>query len=272
MSTSQPELISGNNLSFVWAEVFLRAFDAPGGVASPQVVSIEISNNVPTECMDIRRALDLALCRLNKFSSSVSATTIFPYKYWVQAGRPHCSELSKWYLTQFLPRLKARGKTNCYGTYFERMVAFQGAKGQDGKPTLHIKNQLEHIVLDWTKDRKHPKRPRQSALQIACFDPAKDHTGQSVRGFPCLQQVSLSYDDNGNMALSAYYPTQYVFDRAYGNYHGLCHLGEFMAHEMGLKLVRLNCYIGRPELGTVSKSQVHDLADVLRGIRGASSS
>ena len=35
--------------------------------------------------------------------------------------------------------------------------------------------------------------------------------------------------------MTGFYATQYVVERAYGNYLGLCRLGEFMAHEMGLK-------------------------------------
>ena len=45
-----------------------------------------------------------------------------------------------------------------------------------------------------------------------------------------------------------------IAHRAYGNYLGLCHLGHFMAHELGLELVRVNCFIARPELGDITKS------------------
>jgi len=34
---------------------------------------------------------------------------------------------------------------------------------------------------------------------------------------------------------------QYLFERAYGNYLGLKRLGEFMAHEMSLRLERVIC-------------------------------
>jgi thymidylate synthase len=108
------------------------------------------------------------------------------------------------------------------------------------------------------RDGSH--RPRLSALQVSCFDPPKDHTGQPVRGFPCLQQVSFAYDNSGGLAVSAYYPSQYIFDRGYGNYLGLCHLGQFMASEMGLQLVRLNCYVNSPLRGDTPKRALGDLA------------
>jgi thymidylate synthase len=140
------------------------------------------------------------------------------------------------------------------------MISFEGTVTRKGKRHIEIKNQLKHIVEIWHRDGKNHKRPRQSALQVAIFDPTKDHTGQPVRGFPCLQQVSFSYDDDGGLAVNAYYPTQYMFDRAYGNYLGLCHLGDFMAHEMGLNLVRFTCYIGHPELGKKTKTALRNLA------------
>jgi hypothetical protein len=36
-----------------------------------------------------------------------------------------------------------------------------------------------------------------------------------------------------------------------------------MARELGLELVRLNCFIGRPELGYVNKSALKELVKVL---------
>ena len=146
------------------------------------------------------------------------------------------------------------------------MIAFRGVRTKNGKSAFETKNQLEHIINDWHRDREHPKRPRQSALQVACFDPVKDHTGQAVRGFPCLQQVSFAYDNAGGLAINAYYPTQFIFDRAYGNYLGLSHLGYFMAKELGLQLVRLNCFIVRPELGSVTKSRLRVLEATARQI------
>ena len=40
------------------------------------------------------------------------------------------------------------------------------------------------------------------------------------------------------MAISAFYPCQYVFDRGYGNYLGLSHLGKFIADALSPAKVR----------------------------------
>lgn len=265
MSTKSPEPpIYETNLSYAWGRAFLIALERRYRELKPLTISIGgFTDSMPTEHLLIRQALDGFLARHGKFSCAVSALTIFPYKHWNRVGCPTRQELFDWYLNRYLPRLKARDSRNRNGTYFERMIAFQGVKLKTGRAEFVTKNQLEQIICDWHRPRDRSKRPRQSALQVACFDPAKDHTGQALRGFPCLQQVSFVYDNTGGLAVNAFYPTQYIFDRAYGNYLGLCHLGHFMAHELGLKLVRLNCFIGVPELGRITKTAVNGLAKIV---------
>jgi hypothetical protein len=239
----------------------------PGSLA-PIFLSIDgFAHGKPIEDPVVRDAVDAHLQSGNnkKYSCAVSAMTIFPYTRWTTTGRPPRQKLFEWYLNEFLPRLKARDTHNCNGTYFERMISFQGAKKAGQSMEIGAKNQLDHIVSIWHRDKANGSRPRQSALQVACFDPVKDHTGQPRRGFPCLQQISFSYDDDGGLALTAYYPPQYVFDRGYGNYLGLAQLGEFMAFELGLHLVRLNCLIVHPELGNgVTKGELKHLEKLVR--------
>ena len=115
---------------------------------------------------------------------------------------------------------------------------------------LRIVDQLGFIISLLNNSKKWP---RQSALQLSCFDPVKDHTGQPVRGFPCLQQVGLSHDGAENrIALNAFYPTQYIFDRGYGNYLGLCHLGSYIGTKPA-EFARFNCFVGEPRLGDAKK-------------------
>lgn len=262
--TKVPVVICEDNLSHAWGRVFQIAMKGSKGLM-PLTISIGgLTNGLPVEDDRIRGTLDTALAQNGKYSCAISAMTIFPFKYWNLMERPHIQQFSDLYMRKYLPRLRARGSRNKGGTYFERMIAFQGVRGKGGKLLNDTKNQLEHIVSLWPKNGER-SRPRQSALQVACFDPIKDHNGAPRSGFPCLQQVSFTYDDMGGLAVNAYYPTQYIFDRAYGNYLGLCHLGHFMARELELDFVRLNCFIGRPELGDVNKSSLRELVEVLQG-------
>ncbi len=268
MSSNQPRVIEESNLSHAWGRVLLHVLDHSKRNLAPLMVSITgFADGLPVEDIEIRDALDATLAtKEKKFPSKVSALTIFPHDAWVRQGRLPVPEFSKWYLEHFFPRMQARDSHNSRGTYFERMVRFQGSKkGKDGVIGLQQTNQLEHITSIWRRDRAKGGSPRHSALQASVFDPVKDHTGGKMLGFPCLQQVSFSYDNDNQLAVNAYYPTQYIMDRSYGNYLGLCHLGQFMAQDMGLSLVRLNCFIGLPEIGNNwTKEELQPLAALVR--------
>jgi hypothetical protein len=265
MSTKVPEVISETNLSYAWGRAFLHTMERSKWDTTPLTISIgDFNNGLPAEEGRLRKALDEALERYDRYSCAVSAMVIFPFKIWNLMGRPHVHEFSEFYMKKYLPRLRARDSQNRRGTYFERMIAFQGVRGKGGKILNETKNQLEHIIGLWPQNGEHA-RPRQSALQVACLDPVKDHNGATRSGFPCLQQISFTYDEDRGLAVNAYYPTQYIFDRAYGNYIGLCYLGYFMAQELGLDLVRLNCFICRPELGAIKKSGLRELTEIVKG-------
>ncbi len=72
-------------------------------------------------------------------------------------------------------------------------------------------------------------------MQATTFDPGRDHVADARLIFPCLQQVSFVPTKEG-LVVNAFYATQQIFDKAYGNYLGLAQLGAFMAHEMGMPL------------------------------------
>lgn len=270
MLTSAPLLICESNLSYAWARAFDLVMSRNKASLCPLLISIDgFKDNLPLEDLHVRHELDQALNLARKYSTSVSGSLIFPYNQWNIGRRPDASKFFNWYLEEFLPRLKARDRLNRNGTYFERMIAYQGAKRVEGRARVSTKNQLEQIILQWKRDQTYGRRPRQSALQVSCFDPPKDHTGQPMRGFPCLQQISFAYDNMGGLSITALYPTQYIFDRGYGNYLGLSHLGAFMAHELGAQLVRLNVLVSCPELGSPAKSALKRLRDLVQDLKDA---
>lgn len=117
-------------------------------------------------------------------------------------------------------------------------------------------NQLERLIKLYTLGKDRGSRPRVSALQVAIFDPQRDQTGAVRSIFPCLQQISIAYDDENGFSLCAFYPSQYIFDRGYGNYLGLAHLGEFIAEATGMEFRRLTCLVDSPKIGSPTKSSV----------------
>lgn len=83
-------------------------------------------------------------------------------------------------------------------------------------------------------------------FQASIFDPERDHKGSSIYlPFPCLGYISfVPNNKDKTLVLNAFYATQKILEKGYGNYLGLCRLGHFMAHEMGLTFERMNCFVG----------------------------
>jgi hypothetical protein len=259
---SNYEVIVDSNLSHAWARAFLWVME-PGQVSGSVLLLsvLNLQNREPEQDLIIRSALDEMLYATNKTSVDASAYTIFPYNMWhIRIPAPDRKWLFERYLHN-LPRIRARNRLNNNGTYFERMITFVGSSDpRSGAPMVTSINQLEYVIQMWLRADKRGTSPRASALQVSCIDPIKDHTFQPRRGFPCLQQVSFNCDrSNRLLTVNSYYPTQYIYDRGYGNYLGLCHLGLFMAHEMGLILNRINCVIVHAELGGITKGQLREL-------------
>jgi len=89
-------------------------------------------------------------------------------------------------------------------------------------------------------------------FQASIFDLARDHVIDPRIPFPCLQHVSF-IPQNKSLIMNAFYATQLLFNKAYGNYLGLCKLGDFMAHEMGLTFERMNCFVGVAKMDNIPK-------------------
>ena len=244
-----PMIIEERNLSVAWGKAFLEVYKAKE--VSPLVVVIkDLAGREPSEVPSMREALDQALETQGKGSCHTVANTIFPHGMW--NPEVERKELFDRYLRVF-PRVRRLHRGNRYGLYFQRLIAFDC--DNDGQCVV---NQLEHILSTWNGGNH-----RRTALQASLFDPRKDHTNQRQRGFPCLQQVSFAPNGTGGLDITGFYATQYVVERAYGNYLGLCRLGRFMAHEMGLTLDRMIC-IATPAIRDRAKCELDPLAERVR--------
>jgi len=244
--------IAEENLSVAWARAFLAAMEHGVEEVAPLVIAVTgFAGGVVRENLTIRQALDATLDQHNTgLTCETVARTIFPRGLWNPA-RPR-AELYERYL-KILPRIrKCRG--NQYGVYFERMIAH----GQSRK------NQLEHVIQTYAGGNH-----RRTALQAAILDPATDLTDQRMRGFPCLQQVAFVPSSEGGLRVIGFYPRQYIFERAYGNYLGLCWVGRFIAHELGLELKEMQCFIGVATLGDLGKTALQPLATTLSKLLAA---
>ena len=247
--TSNPLFIQDTDLAYAWARAFLEAMKPGRGEILPLVVTVTgFADDRPTENPGIRCALDEAILRMEEFSCVTVASTIFPQSLWnPEESRDQLFERYR----RILPRLRKMEKRNQYGLYFERLIAFGPQKI----------NQLDHIISTY-QGGNH----RRSSLQASIFDPAVDHTNQRQRGFPCMQQIAFAPFGDGELAITGFYAIQHLFERAYGNYLGLCDLGLFVAHELGLRLTQMTCVAGVAKLGNVNKADLRDLLRKLEDI------
>lgn len=216
------------SLSVAWAKA-LRAASAQGrSEIAPITVAITGfgEDGVVSETRAIRTVLDRVLAANDLQTIETVANTIFPASLWNPSALR--AQLFERYV-QVLPKLRAH-PSNKRGIYFERMIS----GGPDGR-----ENQLEHAISMF----KNRPSVRRSALQLAIFDPRRDHSTSAQLGFPCLQHVTFAPSGDA-LNVNAFYATQYLVERGYGNYLGLCRLGRFVAQELGLRLARLTCLVG----------------------------
>lgn len=249
-----PIVIDDTSLSRAWARLLLQVLDGAGTEVAPLVLSLTsfAQSGASAGELTLRQELDTLLQCKGRLVVDDVAFTIFPQRLW-EMSRGDRTRLFALYRATF-PRWQAMNrKANGRGLYFERMVMY-GRGPCDG-------NQLEWILSQFNSRTG----VRRSMLQATTFDPGRDHVASAQLGFPCLQQVSFEPTPAG-LVTNAFYATQQIFDKAYGNYLGLTQLGAFMAHEMGMPLARLNVMVGIAKLERIKKSDA-DFAPLVAAAR-----
>ena len=237
-----PLVLEAKSVSEAYSKVLLHIVDHAGQEIAPLVLTIDgfgDGYDVP-EDVKVRSTLDTLLVAKGKIDVEDVAYTIFPQRLWAMAQGDRAT-LFQFYKMAF-PFYRAKNpKANGRGLYFERLMMF-GRGPCDG-------NQLEWILS------QHDNRPgvRRSMWQATTFDPGRDHNATAQLPFPCLQHITFVPTKAGLVA-NAFYATQQLFDKAYGNYLGLAQLAAFMAHEMDLPLARLNVTIGVAKLERITKT------------------
>lgn len=255
MKTSpMPTTLAADNLSVGWGLV-LNALARPGVTRlAPLTLSITGFDDagVAQEVPAIRDAVDAFLITQGKRDTENVAWTIFPQRDWeiAQGDREVFFDV---YVESFQRVQSFNARNNRRGSYFQRLVDLNG--GGRGP------NQLKWLLDEYDQ---HPKARRTSKFQATTFDPARDHTSAGQLEFPCLQQVSFTME-SGCLQLNAFYATQQIARKGYGNYLGLSRLGAFVASQMGLRFSQLNVFVGVAKMD-VQKSDP-DFVKLLGSVR-----
>ena len=232
-SNINPVSLTADNLSVGWAKVMLELTRPGVSRLAPLTLTITgfDGNGVAAEVPAIRAGVDEFLAAQGKRDTENVAWTIFPQRYLELAGGDRDAFFDL-FIESFQRVQEFNPRNNKRGSYFQRLVDLNG--GGRGP------NQLKWMLDDYDT---HPRARRTSKFQATTFDPARDHTAAGQLEFPCLQQVSFTFEDGG-LALNAFYATQQVARKGYGNYLGLARLGAFMAKEMKLSFEQLNVFVG----------------------------
>ena len=234
--------VHGSNVSTAWLAGLDALLETPSGEAVNLTVAIDDSTQ---EDAGIRSALDAFNgARRERSRKSVElvstvANTLFPSAWYAEhlgeGAEEHLYELER--STRAISRRRNRS-----GTYFERMVAWPGPRGEF--------NQLDQVVTRLRKARANGHR-RGNAYEIGFALPDAEEESIAVpivvggkdrktRGFPCLSHMSFSLQ-GGTVHLSAMYRSHDFVSRAYGNYVGLGRVLRFVGKQAGLPIGELTC-------------------------------
>ncbi len=235
-----PYGVDETSVSRAYARLLLQVLDNPGKEIAP--LNLSISGFGPDRAIpedaQLRHQLDALLLKKDKKSVEDVAFAIFPQRLWEMAQGDR-KQLFSFY-RMAVPAYKMMDPhANGRGLYFERLTMY-GRGHCDG-------NQLEYLLSGYRSGI------RRSFMQATTYDPERDQTTTAQLGFPCLQQVSFPVTSAG-LVVNAFYATQQIFDKAYGNYLGLAQLGAFMAHELEVPLARLNVTVGVAKLERIPKT------------------
>jgi hypothetical protein len=253
MRMSNFEPVQSADLAVAWVKALTLLTRKGVGDVAPLVVNVSgFTDGFPSEAPEIRQEADALLdaARTKKETLCTIETTanlIFPENLWLR----YRNDGRRVFFDRYRglgDRLKKRDSRNRKGTYFSRMIKY-------GKDNL---DQLSHVLDVWDGGTH-----RRSALQVVIFDPMVDHTRQPFLGFPCLDYITFTPNTaEGTLSIMALYADQWIVDRGYGNYLGLCRLGRFVAEQMKLRFAQLTCIASCAQLGdVVGKRETQDLLD-----------
>ncbi|OLT30694.1 hypothetical protein BJF79_38400 [Actinomadura sp. CNU-125] len=258
--------ISAPNVSQAWLEA-VRALDRKG--SDPRALHMVVSIDDPTtEEEPIRAAVDMLLRDLDLPPADTVANTIFPAA--LAATCADHDELVERYL-KYLPRL-LKFKGNHLGTYFARLIDYPGPKGpvdqlgaaiarmqKGGRARFTRYEALVDQPMPHTPETMKDKATENEAMGKEFVDPGsapveafspiyvpgKDNTPGS---FPCMSHCSFQLDAAGKVHALAYYRSQSMVQRAYGNYLGLGRLLDHVVGQAGLETGRLTIVAGQAQI------------------------
>ena len=238
------QIYSGRTVSDAWLQAFTAVAEAPGQRLYHLVVQIDAAHR---ELPKIRHIADDVLASLKLADEPTIVTvrnTIFPKGLVRSVNSP--SDLPRAFEEGREGRKRLR-VSNAKGRYFERLIALHRS---DGQPF----NQLAHTIekLKGAKARARYEIDLMTEVDVpdglGVYSSERDADKPSRMGFPCLSHLAFQTEQN-RVHCVAFYRSQDLSTRGYGNYWGIGQLQEFVAKEATLTPGTLTVIAGIATLG-----------------------
>lgn len=252
MGIGSPISVVEPDLSMAWLRTLSAVRASPGGTKFHVVTRVEDSK---LEDARIRSVADGLLGDLGLDSIETVANTIFPLRMAETSSSP---EILVARYRDVLPHLRRLHKNNQRGTYFGRIVSYDGTKGPLDQLTSLIdklrkeqghrgpktaRYEVDMVNPDSPANLRHDAGQAGLTVGVPVYRPGRDN---AIMGFPCLSFCSFQLD-GPSLHLVAHYRSQRLMQRAYGNYLGLARLQGYVAAQSGLDAGSLMIIAGRTD-------------------------
>lgn len=265
-----PAPVNADDLSTAWLETCRAVSGSTDQRVFHQVTRIA---RPTVEVPDLRDAVDDILAAAELDPVDTVANTIFP-----AAMARNCATsdaLGERYRRAY-PRIK-KFPGNEKGTYFGRLVAYPYSQDQHcdqlaqllekfrterrtpGPMSARYEVSIESAEQDLPEggpgDQEPGSAPCVAAHSASIVVPAKN---TARMGFPCMSLCSFQLDGS-YLHMVAHYRSQYMIQRAYGNYVGLGHLLAYVAENVGLMAGELMVVAGYAQIDSNGRRQLSRL-------------
>lgn len=216
-----------------------------GGDAFSSIVRVDQAAEPPDDAFVVRNLLDALLTSKDVMDTQAVANTIFPITLAQQAP----ADLFDRFEQRIWPVIK-RVPSNRRGTYFRRLIRFDGVNG--------LRHPLVAMIEKMATQLKG-NGPIRCAYELAIYRPGDDSA--VIMGFPCLSHLSFKLDTSaGRVHVAALYRNQAYIERLYGNLLGLGRLVAYVARQVELEPGEIVCHAGHAALGAhISKGAAEAL-------------
>jgi len=240
--------VSGPDITAAWIRACTALDQFPSRRAYHTVVRIE---DPTSDDPSIRAQLDQILASKQKQPVRTVANTIFPAAM-ARSAKDHDALVARY--KDVFPTLKRLHRGNQLGTYFDRLINYPGPRGSS--------DQLAFII-GRLRQQQETRGPMTACYEANLISPTDDHgpgvvavsapvrvpgIDNGIMQFPCLSHCSFQFDRAGRIHLTALYRSQYMVERAYGNYLGLGELLAYVANHSGLDVGGLTVVAGYAQI------------------------